>query len=164
LISSRLIFWFSVESGTSQAFGGFGLAPAVALLQALHDHAPFEIVDDLEQRSVRRQRSAIAAMQPDAVGLQQRIGQHVERHFGDSEASTTARSTTFSSSRTLPGQLCSISTCMASGWKLQNRPAGGVQELLVVAAVLREEVIHQQGNVLAALAQRRQPMLITLSR
>src|ERR1039457_5837883 len=42
-----------------------------------------------------------------------------------SVASTTARSTAFSSSRTLPGQLCSIRICITSGWKLRTElPCG----------------------------------------
>src|SRR5579884_1751496 len=98
-----------------EAFGGLSLAP-VAALQALDDDAALVIVEDLEQRGVLGQRRAVAAVDADAVGGKERVGRTPSGTSG-SEASTTARSTTFSSSRTLPGQLCSISTCMASGSK-----------------------------------------------
>ena len=63
--------------------------------------------------------------------------------------STTARSITFSSSRTLPGQSYSISRSSASG-------ASSMPLRLVLLAVLLEEVLHEQRDVVAPLAQRRQ--------
>ena len=63
--------------------------------------------------------------------------------------STTARSITFSSSRTLPGQSYAIITSSALGHQLE---AG----LAVLLAVLLDEVLHEQRNVVLAIAQRRQ--------
>src|SRR6266498_2153610 len=58
---------------------------------------------------------------------------------------TTARSITFSSSRTLPGQLYSISRRMAS-----SLIAAGC-----AVALLREEVLDERRDVLLAIAERR---------
>ena len=71
------------------------------------------------------------------------------RAVSGSCATTMARSTAFSSSRMLPGQLYCCSTSMAAG------------ETRVIffssrAENLRDEVIDQQRDVFAALAQRRQ--------
>ena len=72
------------------------------------------------------------------------------------DASTTARSTTFSSSRTLPGQVWSSSNCIASGSKRSMRAPVRIQKLLVLLAELLEEVLDQQRNIFAPVAQRRQ--------
>ena len=63
--------------------------------------------------------------------------------------STTARSMTFSSSRTLPGQSYSSSRSSASG-------VSSSRGFWFSLAVLLEEVLRQQRNVLVPLAQRRQ--------
>ena len=65
------------------------------------------------------------------------------------DVSTTARSMTFSSSRTLPGQSYSVSRSSASGVELELG-------LAVLVAVLVEEVLREQRDVVLALAQRRQ--------
>ena len=62
----------------------------------------------------------------------------------------SARSTTFSSWRTLPGQAYAISRRIAS-CDIVTRPR---RHLL--GAELLEEMLHQQRNVVAPLAQRRQ--------
>ena len=63
--------------------------------------------------------------------------------------STTARSMTFSSSRTLPGQSYSMQQVQRLGRQLEVG-------LVVLLAVLLEEVLREQRNVVLALAQRRQ--------
>ncbi len=144
LMSRRLIFWLSVESGMCRlrpprSGSSWTLPGASMILLAL------EVGHDLEQRGVGRQRGrwrrgGCACRWPAAGGPAARPTGTV-----GSVASTTARSTTFSSSRTLPGQLCSIRICMASGSKRSSERPCGVQELLVLAAVLVEEVLDQRG-------------------
>src|SRR5580698_7859851 len=58
---------FLIQSGErdAQIFRRFRLAPA-ASLETLDNHAPFEIIDDFEKRSVHGQRGALAAMQAHA--------------------------------------------------------------------------------------------------
>src|SRR5690348_4791218 len=62
-----------------QTFGGFGLAPA-EVFQTLENGTALEIVHDLEQRRVGRERAAIAARNADAIRLQQGFGQDIERN------------------------------------------------------------------------------------
>ena len=63
-------------------------------------------------------------------------------------ASTTARSTAFSSSRTLPGQGCAEQRRLGLGRERELPPGSG--------GVAGEEVVRERQHVLAALAQRRQ--------
>ena len=45
---------------------------------------------------------------------------------------------------------------MASGWKCSSGAAGRIEELVVLAAIVSEEVVHQRRDIFLALAQRRQ--------
>ena len=60
-----------------EAFGGFGLAPT-AFLEAALDDAAFVVVDDFEERGVLGERGAIAAVQADAVGLEESVGEYLD--------------------------------------------------------------------------------------
>ena len=68
-----------------------------------------------------------------------------ESSFSGVSASSTARSITLRSSRTLPGQSCFIISSIVSGAMYAPSPPG----------VRRQEVLDQERDVLPALAQRR---------
>ena len=67
----------------------------------------------------------------------------------DGSAISTARSTACASSRTLPGQACARST-------LERRLVEAGERLAIPGRVVRQEMRRERGDVLAALAQRRQ--------
>ena len=74
--------------------------------------------------------------------------------------SATARSSAFSSSRTLPGQLCDI-RCRSASWEMLSAGRAADPALARVARARRaspnllQEMLHEQRHVVLAIAQRR---------
>ncbi len=144
-MSYRLIISLSVVGLTCEQLGRVLLHAAGGLEGGL-DELLLEVAGDLLER--RCPRAAARSSEAGNAGCRTVSGissgpMRVPGH------STTARSMTFSSSRTLPGQSYSRSRSSASGVEFEIAAA-------VLLPVLLEEVLHQQRDVVLALAQRRQ--------